>query len=210
MITDTKQVGFIEDYKRILNDYYNIIDDDKKNKGKLKGAIVANLVKKYIEAVIKEKHLPFEVSSNNVFIEKCSVECDLLIVKKGSTPVFNAPDIYCAKDIKAIIECKATGIFIDKKSKKNPFLNELTMLKKLNENGYSLNFGYVTLAEQIPRYTSSMNLLNEANLFINDFCIESNKDKGVYCFAGNKPEDVYPLYSDNPYSFEEFIMHLCS
>ena len=26
MITDTKQVGFIEDYKRILNDYYNIID----------------------------------------------------------------------------------------------------------------------------------------------------------------------------------------
>ena len=63
------------------------------------------------------------------------MECDLLILKQDSKAIFEAPEIYRAEDVITIIESKATGIFIDKKKPKNPFLNELCMVKQLNDKG---------------------------------------------------------------------------
>ena len=78
--------------------------------------------------------LPYKVSGNNVYIYGYAVECDLLILKQDSKAIFEAPEIYRAEDVITIIESKATGIFIDKKKPKNPFLNELCMVKQLNDN----------------------------------------------------------------------------
>ena len=52
MKKDKKQELFIQDYKILLRKYYNDINVNKRNKGKLKGALVANLIKKYIEQII--------------------------------------------------------------------------------------------------------------------------------------------------------------
>ena len=118
------------------------------------------------------------------------------------------PPIYHAKDIQAIIECKATGILIDQKNPKNPFFNELNMLKQLNDDGSSIKFGYVSLAEQIT--ARSQRLIDEANTYINEFVNDDDKDFGVFCFAKTYPEDDYPIYEENPYSFQDYIKHLCS
>lgn len=202
------QIEFLQEYKLLLSKYYDNINVNKKYKTKLKGSLAANLTKKYIEKVIVSNNLPFAVSDNNVYIEGHAVECDLLIVKQDSKPIFNMPPIYHAKDIQAIIECKATGILIDQKNPKNPFFNELNMLKQLNDDGSSIKFGYVSLAEQIT--ARSQRLIDEANTYINEFVNDDDKDFGVFCFAKTYPEDDYPIYEENPYSFQDYIKHLCS
>ena len=151
--------------------------------------------------------LPYKVSGNNVYIYGYSVECDLLILKQDSKAIFEAPEIYRAEDVITIIESKATGIFIDKKKPKNPFLNELCMVKQLNEKGVGVKFAYISLAEQISGRSSR--LLDEANRYINEYSNEKNQNKGVYCFSKTYPEDEYPLYEGNPYSFDEYIKYLC-
>lgn len=208
MKCDEKQKQFIEEYKSILEKYYNNINVEKRNKGKLKGALVANLIKKYTEDVILSLKLPYKVSENNVYIQGYAVECDLLIVKQDCEPVLEAPSIYRAEDVKAIIESKATGIFIDKKKPENPFLNELSMVEDLINNGFLVNFGYISLAEQVS--DNSRRLLDEANTYINKYIKEENKDFGVYCFSKTYPEDEYPLYEGNPCTFQEYIKRLCS
>lgn len=207
MRNDEKQEQFIREYKFVLEKYYNNINVNKKNKGKLKGALVANLIKKYIEDTILSFELPYKVSENNVYIKGYAVECDLLIVKQDSEPIFEAPLIYRAEDVKAIIESKATGIFIDKKNPKNPFLNELSMVENLINKGFLVNFGYISLAEQIS--DKSHRLIDEANAYINEYIKEENKNFGVYCFSKTYPEDEYPLYEGNPCSFQEYIRRLC-
>lgn len=57
-----------------------------------------------------------------MYIQGYKVKCDLLIVKQNSKPICGEPSIYRAKDVPAIIESKATGIFIDKKNPKKPVL----------------------------------------------------------------------------------------
>lgn len=84
MKKDKKQELFIQDYKILLRKYYNDINVNKRNKGKLKGALVANLIKKYIEQIIMDYKLPYKVSGNNVYIYGYAVECDLLILKQDS------------------------------------------------------------------------------------------------------------------------------
>ena len=69
MKKDKKQELFIQDYKILLRKYYNDINVNKRNKGKLKGALVANLIKKYIEQIIMDYKLPYKVSGNNVNIK---------------------------------------------------------------------------------------------------------------------------------------------
>ena len=204
MKKDKKQELFIQDYKILLRKYYNDINVNKRNKGKLKGALVANLIKKYI---IMDYKLPYKVSGNNVYIYGYAVECDLLILKQDSKAIFEAPEIYRAEDVITIIESKATGIFIDKKKPKNPFLNELSMVKQLNDKGVGVKFAYISLAEQISGRSSR--LLDEANRYINEYSNEKNQNKGVYCFSKTYPEDEYPLYEGNPYSFDEYIKYLC-
>lgn len=208
MKNDEKQKQFIQEYKVLLEKYYNNVDVKKQNKGKLKGALVANLIKKYIEETIISYELPYKVSENNVYIQGYAVECDLLIIKQDSKPIFEAPPIYRSEDIIAIIESKATGIFIDKKNPKNPFYNELCMVKKLNDDGFDVNFGYISLSEQIS--DKSHRLIDEANVFINEYTKEKNQDKGVYCFSKTYPEDIYPLYEGNQYFFDDYIRYLCN
>uniref|UniRef100_UPI003FF0479D hypothetical protein n=1 Tax=Lachnospira sp. TaxID=2049031 RepID=UPI003FF0479D len=111
------------------------------------------------------------------------------------------------EDVIAIIESKATGIFIDKKNPKNPFLNELYMVKQLNDKGLDVKFAYISLAEQIS--DKSHRLIDEANRYINEYSNERNQDKGVYCFSKTYPEDAYPLYEGNPYLFDDYIRYLC-
>lgn len=207
MKKDKTQELFIQDYKILLRKYYNDINVNKRNKGKLKGALVANLIKKYIEQIIIDYKLPYKVSGNNVYIYGYAVECDLLILKQDSKAIFEAPEIYRAEDVITIIESKATGIFIDKKKPKNPFLNELCMVKQLNDKGVGVKFAYISLAEQISGISSR--LLDEANRYINEYSNEKNQNKGVYCFSKTYPEDEYPLYEGNPYSFDEYIKYLC-
>ena len=142
-----------------------------------------------------------------MYIYGYAVECDLLILKQDSKAIFEAPEIYRAEDVIAIIESKATGIFIDKKKPKNPFLNELSMVKQLNDKGVGVKFAYISLAEQISGRSSR--LLDEANRYINEYSNEKNQNKGVYCFSKTYPEDEYPLYEGNPYSFDEYIKYLC-
>ncbi len=82
------------------------------------------------------------------------------------------------------------------------------MLKQLNDDGSSIKFGYVSLAEQIT--ARSQRLIDEANTYINEFVNDDDKDFGVFCFAKTYPEDDYPIYEENPYSFQDYIKHLCS
>lgn len=206
MKDDEKQNQFIQEYLSIIKKYYDTIPVNKKNKGKLKGALVANLIKRYIEDILFSYKLPFKVSENNVYIQGYAIECDLLIVKQDCTPIFNGPSIYRAEDVKAIIESKATGIFINMQNPQNPFLHELEMLKDLNHHGFPVKFGYISLAEAPGK---SFRLLKEANLYINKFSNDTDKNWGVYCFSSTYPEDEYPLYEGNPYSFQDYIKHLC-
>lgn len=80
-------------------------------------------------------------------------------------------------------------------------------MAKLN-GSFHVKFGYISLAEQIS--SKSHRLLNEANAYINEYANEDDKDFGVYCFSKTYPEDEYPLYKGNLYSFEDYIRHLCS
>ena len=48
------QRKFIDEYKLLLTKYYYPIKVDGRNKGKIKGAIAANLVKKYIEEELEK------------------------------------------------------------------------------------------------------------------------------------------------------------
>ena len=124
--------------------------------------------------------LPYKVSGNNVYIYGYAVECDLLILKQDSKAIFEAPEIYRAEDVITIIESKATGIFIDKKKPKNPFLNELCMVKQLNDKGVGVKFAYISLAEQISGRSSR--LLDGANRYINEYSNEKNKIRECIVF----------------------------
>ena len=81
------------------------------------------------------------------------------------------------------------------------------MVKQLNDKGVGVKFAYISLAEQISG--GSSRLLDEANRYINEYSNEKNQNKGVYCFSKTYPEDEYPLYEGNPYSFDEYIKYLC-
>lgn len=207
MKNDEQQEKFIKEYKSILSKYYDNINVEKRKKAKLKGALVANLIKKYIADIILYYELPYKVSENNVYIQGYPVECDLLIVKRDCNPIWLAPPIYRPEDVKVIIESKSTGIFVSKKDPKNPFLNELEMVQKLISNGLPVKFGYISLAEQIT--SNSNRFLIEANKYINDYTSDNNKDCGIYCFSKTYPTDEYPLYEGNPYYFRDYIKHLC-
>lgn len=52
MKKDKKQELFIQDYKILLRKYYNDINVNKRNKGKLKGALVANLIKNILNKLL--------------------------------------------------------------------------------------------------------------------------------------------------------------
>lgn len=123
--------------------------------------------------------LPYKVSGNNVYIYGYAVECDLLILKQDSKAIFEAPEIYRAEDVITIIESKATGIFIDKKNL-NPFLNELSMVKQLNDKGVGVKFAYISLAEQISGRSSR--LLDETNRYINEYSNEKTKIRECIVF----------------------------
>lgn len=201
------QRKFIDEYKLLLDKYYYPIKVDGRNKGKIKGAIAANLVKKYIEEELQKLKIGYIVSEYNVFIKDSPVEFDLLILKQDAKPVFE-PCIYDAEDVIAIIECKATGIWIDKKKLKNPFEKELEAMKSLNEEKrLSIKFGYISVSEQIGK---DNRLLQSASKFINEYSKSTDTNKGVYCFSKTYPEGVYPIFDGNAYSFGEYIASLCN
>lgn len=207
MKNDVRQIAYIKEYKGLIEKYYDIINVPKKNKTKLKGAINAYLMRKYISDVIKDNNLDFDVSENNVFILGYPIECDLLIVKKNAIPAFKSPYIYQEEDVVAVIECKSTGVFPTSSNPKNVFENELKMVKTIEEHGHNIKFGYLVLAEEITRTKNTY--LELANKDINEYISEEQKNTRVYCFAKTYPENEYPIYEGNPQLFEDFVLNLC-
>lgn len=195
---DTYQNEFLHEYKNVTLPYIASVSPRGRRTAKLKGSMTACLIKKYVESVIQEKHLDCAVSDNNVYIEGEPLECDLLILKKDAEPVLPGQCIYRKEDVKAILECKSTGIFDD-----DPFDKELETLKELNGTDNRIKFGYLCVSED----TSSNNrLLNLSNTKINAYVDDAQRDHGVYCFS-RLSRDYSPY--ENPYTFAEFIAGLC-
>lgn len=193
-------------YEEKIKNLWDIVEGNPKFKGKLKGAITANLVAELIKNYLGEDS-DYKVSGNNVFIKGYATEFDLLILKKDASPVETGYPVYHPEDVKAIIECKATGIFFSSKEEKNPLEKELETFKQIRKKyGTELCFGYFTMQEQIPKRKTSIDFLSKTNIWINDYLPTDKQDKSVFCVANN--DSVNPKIYKNSYSFEDWIENL--
>lgn len=196
-----------EMYESKLGSLWNIVEGDPRFKGKLKGAIVTSLVSGLMENYLGEGS-GYKMSPDNVFIKGYATEFDLLILKRDALPVEKGFPVYHPEDVKAIIECKATGIFFSSQDGKNPLEKELETFRQIREkHGNKLCFGYFTMQEQIPVKEGSIDFLGKTNEWINACLPTGQQNKSVYCVAHNKP--VNPkIYDRNGYSFEDWIRNL--
>lgn len=112
---------------------------------KLRGALFIEVLRKELNHYFSINSLPIKATQANSYIIGSKYEYDLLIVKDTAEAVYGIA--YSPKDIVAIIESKAGGLFnID---------HETDSISQAFNQAYSLNkeinFGYITISENRPK-----------------------------------------------------------
>ena len=193
----------LQKYDKIFKDkYVNTGAAKVRRVNKLSGNIATYLVKQYIEKLIGNQ--PIKISEPNCYILGTNAEFDLVVLKKGATPL-KEMNIYCPNDVKCVIEVKKSGMFgsIKKKNSKNKSLKEETeyikqaynSAKKLNAD---IKFAYITLQE-----TNSINESNDNYLGLT----EKYFDNRVFCFKPKYEEYKNPKYYKPIYTeWEKFVI----
>ncbi|MCQ4022489.1 MULTISPECIES: hypothetical protein [unclassified Ruminococcus] len=117
---------------------------DSKDAKKLRGAIAVELLKQELTKYFLNNNEPFKTSSVNSYIAGSKYEYDLLIVKEDAAPYLGL--VYQPKDVIAVIESKAGGLFdVDK----NTSSIALAVNRALGINS-NIKFGYITMSENVP------------------------------------------------------------
>ena len=193
----------LKKYDKIFKDkYVNTGAAKVRRVNKLSGNIATYLVKQYIEKLIGNQ--PIKISEPNCYILGTNAEFDLVVLKKGATPL-KEMNIYCPNDVKCVIEVKKSGMFgsIKKKNSKNKSLKEETeyikqsynSAKKLNAD---IKFAYITLQE-----TNSINESNDNYLGLT----EKYFDNRVFCFKPKYEYKSNPKYYKPFYTkWEKFVI----
>ena len=183
------QEGIIEEFQRHFNKYINSVKRIEYNGKfldsykKLNGAIAAEIIKHNIKTILESHNLPYKITENNVYIEGCFTEWDLIIVKKNAINLDGLP-IYRLDDVVVVVECKAFGLFFNSKNKNyNPLEKFLSSYKMLQANNENLRPIYITLSEQFPNRQGSISYieLTKEVMYQGTGCFDN-----VFCFSKNK------------------------
>ena len=191
----------LEKIKTIKKEYN---DRHEKYGFKIKGNVIANVIRYYIENLLYEKKLPYLVSLNNSFIDYDPIEWDLIIFKKGRTPRNN---IINGENVKVVIEFKTSGT-IDTKYKqrtKEEFLQEkfgreFNYVEKLKEKyNHKVFFAYITFSTDLEWFKATKKFFDEKN----------GKENTAFAFLDDKKLDKKELVRvEECDNFEKFILDL--
>lgn len=117
---------------------------DSNDAKKLRGAIAVELLRQEINKYLVNNHMPFKTSAVNSYIAGSKFEYDLLIVKEDAVPYLGL--VYQPKEVVAIIESKAGGLFdVDKNT--NSIAKAVNRTLEINS---AIRFGYITMSENVP------------------------------------------------------------
>lgn len=117
---------------------------DSNDAKKLRGAIAVELLRQEINKYLVNNHMPFKTSAVNSYIAGSKFEYDLLIVKEDAVPYLGL--VYQPKEVVAIIESKAGGLFdVDKNT--NSIAKTVNRALEINS---AIRFGYITMSENVP------------------------------------------------------------
>ncbi|WP_156897879.1 hypothetical protein [Caloramator sp. ALD01] len=141
---------------------------------KLSGDIAVRVLAEFLGHEIDSTK---EVSQPNAFIEGCSTEFDLLIVKKGSKPIYYS-NCYKSDDVFAALEVKHKGIFSVSDAQK--IKDNFDRAKNLFPH---INFIYVTISERAS-------VKNPASINYFDVTLKTLNPYPAYCFYDNATKTI--------------------
>lgn len=136
-----------EHYEKICDELDSIMrmyKEDAKDAKKLKGALVAELLKKLIDDYLFKNCIQYKVSNVNSYIAGSKYEYDMLIVNKNAKPFMGR--VYTPEDVISVVECKTSGLYNIPKDTDNiaSAVNRAIELKA------DIKFGYFTIWENVP------------------------------------------------------------
>ena len=216
-------------YELILESLDIVEDDvsdnrDMKKGKKVTGAIIAELFRKNIEIVLKQKYEGrYKVSENNVYVKGCHIEFDFLILRQDAKKeVITQNDIsyelpvYDSEDVVAVLESKTYGIYTlydrDKKIFENNNLYKFVSAYKDDLHGIDkkIKLGYMCLAEQRP-INGKSNFIKKTIYFFEDYFNKQYSDSerlwNVYfakCHYAINNYDEYDVYAEEK-QWERFV-----
>lgn len=132
----------------ILNSkFLNKIEGGLQNK-KISGYITTEIFRKYIKEILEKKHPDkLEVSPPNSYVDGCSLEFDLIILKKSAEKIDDL-NIYNYKDVVAALEIKKSGIYSN-----GSLDTQVKAFKKfVEDNGKKTKYAYITFIESYEKY----------------------------------------------------------
>jgi len=193
--------GYIQKHTTNIQRIRNNVGKIKDSYSKLSGMIAAKIIKTEIDKVIACNDLPYKTTEYNVYINSCFTEWDLLIVKKEAS-IQDDLAIYELKDVLAVVECKAYGLFFTSKDNTyNPLRNFLASYKMLKEKNENLRSIYITISEQFPKRHSSISYIDLTRKAMFE---GTGRLDNIFCFSKNREIP----YLDNGYEWEEFIINV--
>ncbi|WP_040683779.1 hypothetical protein [Thermobrachium celere] len=165
---------------------YSQSNQEKSSWHKLSGDIAVRVLAEFISHEIDSTK---EVSQPNAFIEGCPTEFDLLIVKKGSRPIYYS-NCYKSEDVFAALEIKHKGIFHVSDAQK--IRDNFDRAKKLFPH---IDFMYVTISER-----ASVKNPTSINYF--DVTLKTLDPFPAYCFYDNATKTI------RKQDWDDFVRHL--
>lgn len=195
-----------EQYEKICYELDSIMQKykgDAKDAKKLKGDLVAELLKKLIDDYLCENGVQYKVSNVNSYIAGSKYEYDMLIVNKHAGTYMGK--IYAPEDVISIVECKTSGIYNIQKDTDTiaSAVNRAIELKA------DIRFGYFTMWENIPvndynfKGKPTINQWDETNKSLN-YKIQGNQGK-VFLYAATLRRGKKECYKNSDEEFYNFI-----
>ncbi|MBQ2904173.1 MAG: hypothetical protein IJE48_07230 [Clostridia bacterium] len=201
---------------KIINEYETVsklIDSRTKtnsDKKKLHGNITANILIKYMQAVIDSSELPYKVSPSNSFIDGYGVEWDALIVEKDAVNIMNL-NVFEPSRVVAVVEFKTSGLFYKKADfsyddgnmDNCPVLkNMIDSYKRMATENPKLKLGYISLKES-ESHRGGFGYITETRRIID----KRLNGKNYSCF--NFINTANPeMKFDNQKSWTDFVLSL--
>lgn len=176
---------------------------DAKDAKKLKGDLVAELLKKLIDDYLCENGIQYKVSNVNSYIAGSKYEYDMLIINKHAETYMGR--IYATEDVISIVECKTSGLYNIPKDTDiiASAINRAIELKA------DIRFGYFTMWENIPvndynyKGKPTINQWDKTKEFLND------KIRGeVFLYAATLRKGKKECYNYSDKEFYNFIDEL--
>jgi len=130
----------IEKTKRELINKFQSASISTQSWNKLSGDICCRIFSHFIKSSLPPQ---YTVSSPNAYINGFHTEFDLLVIESGSAPI-EFTNVYYPKSVKAGIEFKTRGIYINRKNKKLKFNKIKQNFVDVNALHPHINFSYLT------------------------------------------------------------------